>query len=298
MHDLNLFTVLSNPFQILDKLRIMSSPMQRGMTLSLVVQARASKLSENTILSASAPLLQTFIFISEGMNIPLSDETEVLLRQAKDAGISFHETYSRNPSRPLTAAPKGPPEFSIFVDESGTASFDEAPQPVLCLVGIIVKDKDIPGFEQASDRLLETYGLPKKFEIHAPEFLTTTPKRPLNKLKLDERYALLRDFLDLGMNHAVGIHHLSMLKSMVKPDYQKKMVTQGLNAYTHTVVWFLLTLDRVCLLIKLGTRYKYFYDRTDAYRKDIGIIFRTLKENTNECLRFFCLNDPPIMLYA
>jgi hypothetical protein len=32
----------------------------------------------------------------------------------------------------------------VFVDESGTASFEEETQPVLCLAGVIAKDAAIP----------------------------------------------------------------------------------------------------------------------------------------------------------
>lgn len=261
----------------------------------LVENAKESNLSENSILFASRQLLQTFILISESHEIPLSDETEGLLCQAKAAGIPINESRKRLPSRPLSSAPTGPPESSIFVDESGTASFEETIQPVLCLVAIIVKDNKIPDFEHAANGLLSSHGLPKELELHAQEFLTSTPIEPLNNLTIEERYNLLYRFLSLGMDHSVGVHHISMLKDMVKPEFKQKMLAQGLNAYTHTFVWFLITLDRACLLLNL-TDYKYFYDRTDAYRKSIDRIFRSLESNKNKRLQLLNLKEPPVMV--
>lgn len=266
------------------------------MVLDLVSQARTSKLSEDTILSGLTQILQKFIITSEVMKIPLSTETENLIEQAKEVGISFQESSPRPLNRPLSDAPTEPEGFSIFVDESGSSPFNEVTQPVLCLVGIIVNDRTVPVFTKKSEQLLIKYGLPKETEFHAHEFLKTNPVGPLNMLNIDERFALLQEFLTLGMGHAVGVHHLSMLKSMVKPEYRNKMKTQGLNAYSHTVVWFLVTLDRICIHVKFGTRYKYYYDRTDAYRKDIGRIFRALESTANPRLQLFNLKEAPAAL--
>jgi len=267
-----------------------------SMVLDLVSDAQASKLSENTIFSELAQILQKFIITSENKKIPLSTETENLIKQAKAVGISFQDSYQRPLSRPLSEAPTEPEEFSIFVDESGSAPFNEISQPVLCLVGIIVNDSAIPVFTKKSEQLLIKYGLPKNIEFHATEFLKKNPEEPLNMLSIEERFALLQEFLALGMGHVVGVHHLSMLKSMVKPNYRNKMKTQGLNAYSHTIIWFLVTLDRICIHVKLGVRYKYYYDRTDAYRKDIGRIFDSLDSTTNPRLQLFNLKEAPVAL--
>jgi hypothetical protein len=180
------------------------------------------------------------------------------------------------------------------VDESGTASFDEVSQPVLGLVGIIVRDDVIPEFQVAAERLLAERGLPRETEIHAKDFLTATSAGPLSSLSPDERFIFLRDFIVLGMKHAAGVHHLGMLKTLVSIDVRNRLKAQGLNAYGIVVAYFVVTLDRACILVTLPARYKYFYDRTDAYRKDIGRIFRTLEGTENEKLKLICFKGPPV----
>jgi hypothetical protein len=265
------------------------------MMLDKIEKAKESKLSEYEICSKASLLLQTFIIISESSGIPLSDETECFLRQAKAAGISFLESYPRPNSRPLSAAPSGPPSYSIFVDESGTASFEEIIQPVLCLVGIIIKDERIPAFEQEVNRLLDKNRLSKELEFHAREFLAAFPNNPyLKAFPVEKRYALLRDYLALGMEYSRGVHHLSMIKILVNPELKQKFLKKSINAYTYQIGYFLITMDRACLLISVGSEYKYYYDRTDAYEKHIGRIFRSLESNNNQRLRLFNLQYFPI----
>lgn len=268
-----------------------------GMMLEKIGKAKESKLLECEIYAKAASLLQTYIIISESLNIPLSDETEHAICQAKVAGISFLESYPRPKSRPLASAPTGPPSYSIYVDESGTASFEETIQPVLCLVGIIIKDERIPAFEQEVNRLLDKNGLSKELEIHAQELLAAFPNNPyLKALPAEKRYALLRDYLALGMECSRGVHHLSMIKILVNPELKQKFLKKSINAYTYQIGYFLITLDRACLLISVGSEYKYFYDRTDAYKKHIGRIFRSLESNDNQRLRFFNLKHAPIVV--
>jgi hypothetical protein len=266
-----------------------------AMMLDKIEKAKESKLSEYEICSKASRLLQTFINISESSGIPLSDETECFLRQAKAAGISFLESYQRPNSRPLSAAPNGPPSYSIFVDESGTASFEETIQPVLCLVGIIIKDERIPAFEQEVNRLLDKNDLSKELEFHAQEFLAAFPNSPyLKAFPVEKRYALLRDYLALGMEYSRGVHHLSMIKILVNPELRQRFLKKSINAYTYQIGYFLITMDRACLLISVGSEYKYYYDRTDAYKKHIGRIFRSLESNDNQRLRLFNLQYSPI----
>jgi len=267
------------------------------LTLSLLQQGKAAGLPESEALRTAAAVFQDLISIAENLGWPLSTEIENVIGQMNATGIRLRESGQRKPSRPLAQAPKDPPEFSIFVDESGSASFDEVIQPVLCLVGAIVKDQVKPQFERASDELLTKYRLSGDTEFHASEFLAASPDDgDLARLDVDERYRLLREFLTLGMQYVHGLHHLGMLKSMVQPAYRQKMLAQGLNPYTHTIVWFIITLDRACLRITMPGVYKYFYDRTDAYKKDIGRIFRALAQIPNERLRLFGLKGTPVML--
>lgn len=266
------------------------------LALGRVEQARAAGLAQPDILAAAAPLLQAFISIGENVELPLSDETEDLIRDAKAVGVPLRESQPRQPSRPLSAAPQGPPEFSVFVDESGTASFDEASQPVLCLAGVIVKDDAILDFEREAERLLERYGLPKDIEFHAWKFLGLTPAGPLATLDVSERYALLREFLTRGMNRVSGVHQMPMLKEMVKPEVRQRMLAKGLDAYSQTVLWFVLTLDRACLLVTMPGRYKYFYDRTDDHGEDVAAILTEIQTTPKKGLRLLALTGQPSML--
>ncbi len=152
------------------------------LVLSCVTRARSAGVTDEQITSVAPSVLQDFIGIAEDLGHPLSSEIEDLIRDCATAGHAFCESRPRRPNRPLAAAPKGPVEFSVFVDESGTPSFDESAQPVLCLAGVIVRDDAIPGREGAAECLLEKSGLPRDVEFHASEFLTATPKPPLDSL--------------------------------------------------------------------------------------------------------------------
>jgi hypothetical protein len=259
-------------------------------------QTAAQGVREAEALTLVVPLIQDLISAAEQYMLPLSSETEQLILRVRSAGFELRESHPRQPSRPLALAPKGPPEFSAFVDESGSASFDEQSQPVLSLVAVVVKDAIVPSFEKAAAELLASKGLPAETEFHTQEFLVRTPPPHLSHLDLDARYTLLRDFLALGLDHACGVHHLGMLKALVRPEFRRKMIEQGLNPYTHLFVWFLITLDRACLLVTMPGRCKYFYDRTDAYRKDIGRIFRALESSPNKRLQLLTLKGSPTAL--
>lgn len=264
--------------------------------LELVSKSRKSEIPEKIILKELSQILQKFIITSEVKRISLSNEIENLIKQAKEIGISFQETCRRPSSRPLSEGPIETEKYNIFVDESGTGSFKEEAQPVLCLAGVIARDSIIPVFKKKSEQLLIKYDLPKNIEFHSYEFIKRDPGKPLNKLSIEERYNLLKDFLVLGMEHIEGVHHISMLKGLIKAEYRKKMEEQGLNPYSHIVVWFIVTLDRACIYIKFGATYKYYYDRTDAYRKDILRIFRALESTKNQRLHLFNLKEEPISL--
>lgn len=266
-----------------------------GLALDLLDRAVRSGHSEGAVLSALAPLFQAIVSAAEIYDLPLSTETESSLLRFREGGFEIQETSPRPLTRPLALAPQGPGDYSVFVDESGSGSFPDAAQPVLSLVGVIIKDDAIHEFERRAESLLLHRGLAKDTEFHAQTFITGDPKGQVGMLDADARYALLRAFVVLGMSD-VRIHHISMLKAAVKPAYRQKMVAQGLDAYSHSVVWFAITLDRACLLITMPSMYKYYYDRTDAYQKDIGRIFRALKETPNKRLRLIGLKGEPTKL--
>jgi hypothetical protein len=239
-------------------------------------------------------VFQTLITIAEASQIPLSTETEAALVNLRQSGFTFDERGTRPPSRPLAEAPTGPTEFSVFVDESGTASYEEASQPVLCLVGVIIRDDAIPLVESAAERVLTDRGLPPSLEFHAQEFLSRDG--PLGSLEAQERHALLRQFVEVGMAHVSGVHQMPKLKAMVRPERRKMAQALGLNAYSETVLFFALTLDRACLAVTTPAQYKYFYDRTDAHRGEIEQIFRTLGNHPNRRLRLIALKGRPTQL--
>ena len=266
-----------------------------GMMLEKIEKAKESKLLGCEIYAKAASLLQTYIIISESLNIPLSDETEYTICQAKVAGISFLESYPRPKSRPLASAPTGPPSYSIYVDESGTASFEEYIQPVLCLVGIVVKDQNISSFENEVNELLIRNGIPKEIEIHAQEFLASSPELPCLKiLSTEKRYEILKEFISLGMKYSRGVHHLSMIKEMVNPELKQKFMNGSINAYNYQVGYFLITLDRACLLVSFGSEYNYYYDKTEQYTKHIGRIFRSLESHNIQRLNLFSIKKAPV----
>jgi hypothetical protein len=98
------------------------------------------------------------------------------------------------------------------------------------------------------------------------------------------------------MEYSRGVHHLSMIKILVNPELKQKFLKKSINAYTYQIGYFLITMDRACLLISVGSEYMYYYDRTDAYKKNIGRIFRSLESNDNQRLRLFNLKHSPIAI--
>jgi len=256
-------------------------------TLRLFATAQGSGRESEEILGAISPLLQSLIDASTAKDLPLSDETEALIHTFRGVGIALAETRARRPSRPLSAAPREPTGFSVFVDESGSASFTEASQPVLCMAGVVVRDDAVQPFEEEANALLREYALPPQTEIHAGEWLSRRQHDPVPALSLTQRDELLRRFLALGMHYAKGLHYLPMAKTIVKPAYREKIRQQGLDAYTHTVLWFAVTLDRALLPVTMPAGYRYFYDQHSS--KDVGRIFRALAETQDPMLRLLGL---------
>jgi len=259
-------------------------------------QARESSLPVAETLPVLMAILRKVVAVAEELDLPLSTETTELLAEVfgEDAEITIGR--GRLAPRPIANAPRGPTEFSVFVDESGSASFEEASQPVLCLAGVVIRDDKIEVFERVAESLLAEHGLPRESEFHAQEILTAAADSPFAKFSREERSRLLKKFVREGVACVAGVHHLSMLKALVREEFRAKMLAQGLNAYSHAVVWFAITLDRGCLGLTMPGGYKYFHDRTDAHRKDIGRIFRSLASASNPRLRLVGLKGQPTML--
>ena len=94
------------------------------------------------------------------------------------------------------------------------------------------------------------------------------------------------------MDHVLGIHHIGMLKPFVRDEIRVQIAKRGLDAYTTNVVFFNLTLQAACFG-KIAARYRYLYDWTDRYRKDIAQILAALKNETNQGLRLWAVEGEP-----
>lgn len=263
--------------------------------LTLFAQLHALDRDSEGVLSTLAPVLQALITAAEQSELPLSDETERVIQTFKNVAIAFNEARPRLSSRPLAAAPREPVGFSVFVDESGSASFTEDTQPVLCMAGVVVKDDAIPPFDAVASALLAEYGLPQETEFHAGAWLSIRKNDPVPTLTMDQRDELLRRFLAAGMERVEALHQLPMAKPLVKPEVRQSMEQRGLDAYTMTVLWFAVTLDRGLLPIVMPAGYKYFYDQHTS--KDISRIFQALTdEGQHPKLKLIGLKAGPTQL--
>jgi hypothetical protein len=264
--------------------------------LTLFAQLHASERDSGVTLSTVAPLLQAVITAAEQRDLPLSDETEGLIQTFKSVAITFTEMRPRRPSRPSLAAPQDPVGFSVFVDESGTPSFEETTQPVLCVAGVIVKDDAVQPFDAVARALLAEYDLPPETEFHAGTWLSIRRDDPVPTLTKARRHELLVRFLALGIERIEAIHQLAMSKEMVKREVRQRMEQQGLDAYMQTILWFAVTLDRGLLPIAMPAGYKYFYDQ-HTKEKEIRAVFRALTtEGQDPGLRLMGLKEGPTPL--
>lgn len=264
---------------------------QQSLILSTVNQAAAA-LGEAEAFELARTLIETLVHVSaEREGCELATETVDLIARMRIAGVdgAFEQAVA---SKALSAFPKEPRvRHTVFVDEAGTSSWTEGDQPVLTLVGILAEDRQIVRFDEQTARLLHDAGRDPSAEFHAQECLSDDG--PFGALARGERHELLKRFVQLGMQHSLGVHHLAMLKPFVREEFRQKTAAAGLDAYTTQVLYFNVTLQVACLGKIAFAKYRYLFDRTDRYRRDIRQIVRALQLETNERLRIHAIAGNP-----
>jgi hypothetical protein len=263
-----------------------------AQALAIDLTKRATQaLGEDRAYSLIHKLIETTIRVSERDNAPIASEIVELAGRMNTAGvtIAFEQPVV---SKPLSTFPKEPRlHHTVFVDEAGTASWSEGAQPVLTLCGVLADDDRIPDFDAACADLLRSVGVDPTTEIHAQPMLANDGV--LARLDPRARFEFLKRFLQLGVWNCGGIHHLGMLKPLVQDPFRRKIARLGFDAYTSAVVYFNVALRAACLG-KVGVaQYRYLFDRTDKYKRDIKQIIGALKVETNAGLKIFAITGEP-----
>lgn len=265
----------------------------QGQLLSEIASAERSGCRRGDLLEAARSAVQLLVELAERDGLTFSREMDALVAEYEPTGRPITRLIRLPRSKPLAAFPKELPVLhTLFVDEAGTASFTEEAQPVLCLVGVLVEDRRIDEFESATSALLQRHDVPITAEIHAQPILGG--ERFFDALDVDAREALLTEFIKIGMKHVVGVHYLSMLKPLIKEEFREALERRGLNAYTTNVLYFNLML-KAAAIARIGfSQYRYLFDRTDNYGRDIRRILRALKEESNRGLQVHAIAGEPI----
>lgn len=181
--------------------------------------------------------------------------------------------------------------YSVFVDESGTDSYDDPKQQVLCMTAVLIDDREITGLELAAEELLKGYGLPASTEIHcSPCIMREEDFAAFDK---ETAFKFLKDFLSTGLKYITAVHYMGMLKPWVKPWYRQKIAAQRLRPYSVQVVWTVVIIDRYFEHI-LDSYYSYFFDRTDQFRREIIKVIGKLHNDGNPRLRISRMKEPPL----
>jgi hypothetical protein len=266
----------------------------QAFLLNIIKSAVDEKVPYQLILSISLNEIELLIKVAERDDLPLSLEFEDLLKECLANGIPISRSRVLPRSKPLSSFPNEPPVIhSVFVDESGTPSFNEIEQPVLSIVGVLVKDAVIDRFSLAAKGLLLRYKLNANTEFHAYDCISG--KGEFEKIAdARDRFQLLKEFVQRGINHILGIHYMSMLKPIVAPDFKLQLKRLNLDAYTSSIIWFNVTFKVACIRLIGLQKYHYYFDRTDKYRKSIRKILYSLKKEPNLGIRIHTLEDNPV----
>ncbi len=226
-------------------------------------QARSSPIEEENFQRILVPFFQDLVRAADTLGLPLSTETERALGEFEQHGVGFTTSGSRPPARPLADAPTEHVGYTAFVDESGTGRFDDSIQPVFCMAAVVFKDPKLEAFENALSSLMAEYAIGSGYEIHTSLWLGKDDPKHLGRvppIQLERRAAFIIEFIRLGMEYVETVHHLSMAKGVVSPEYQAAVTAKGMDAYTYTVAWFAVTLDRGLLPLTMPAGYRYRYD--------------------------------------
>jgi len=266
----------------------------QAFLLSIISSSVHEKVPYKLILTACREEIELLVKVAERDDLPLCLEFENLLADCLSNNIPISMTRPPPRSKPLSSFPNEPPvAHSVFVDESGTPSFNETEQPVLSIVGVLVKDAIIDSFSLAANELLFRFGLNANTEFHAYDCIGG--KGEFEKISDSrDRFQLLKEFVQLGIHHILGIHYMSMLKPMVAPDFKHQIKRLNLDAYTSSIIWFNVTLKVACIGLIGFQKYHYYFDRTDKYRKSICKILNSLKKDSNLGMRIHTLADNPM----
>jgi hypothetical protein len=133
------------------------------------------------------PLIETIVEIVERDRTELGTEVLDLIGEMRTEGVAVAIEQSVR-SKPFASFRKEPEIYhTVFVDEAGTAAWDEQIQPALTLVGVLVDDRRVADFESRSERLLQTFGLDASVDStrsHAsqarPRSAVSTPRHAMN----------------------------------------------------------------------------------------------------------------------
>lgn len=260
--------------------------------LSLDIVKRAGEaLGEPEAFARARTLIETFVRIAERDGRDLATELVDLAARMTAAG-SVVDVHGPVTSKPLASFPTEPTvHHTVFVDEAGTAAWAEEDQPVLTLAGVLVDDAQIVPFDAQTSQLLQEFDVAPSNEIHTQPCLSG--EGAYSALQPRERYELLKRFAQLGLRHSLGVHYLGMLKPFVREEFREKIDSLGLDAYTSNVLHFNVTLQVACMS-KIGlAQYRYLFDRTDKYRRDIRQIIAALKVEPNDRLRIRAIAGDP-----
>jgi hypothetical protein len=132
------------------------------------IQQSTKIVDRRRLLSLAKPTAEVLVRIAERDSCALSVELCSLLAEMDTVGLSIARSPALPAAKPLASFPR---EFAVrhtvFVDETGNAPFDDPIQPVLSLVGVLVDDPRISAFNTAVDKLLGSFGVDPRTEVHA-----------------------------------------------------------------------------------------------------------------------------------
>ena len=80
-------------------------------------------------------------------------------------------------------------------------------------------------FDERVAALLQSYGIPPDTELHAQPCLGGHGS--FGDLEPGRRLKLLRDFIQVGMDHVVGLHYIAMLKPFVRDEIRAEIAKRG-----------------------------------------------------------------------
>lgn len=182
--------------------------------------------------------------------------------------------------------------YHVYSDESGQTGrdYEDKAQPVLCQTAGIIESENIPFIENKTKRLLRKYDLPEEEEIHAHPCLLGL--RIFQKLEKNQRHELLKEFIQINLEYVYKILNMGMLKSFVIDEVRNNANKSGLDPFMQGYIWLILIIDKHFEHVKKDN-YKYFFDATDNYKKQIYKTTQILKAIPQDSLKINCMIGDP-----